>query len=80
MKGMGIIFSSKDEVEQHQLVQVKFRVFFCPFSKKLKAAIKKTLANLWQKTLWRQLWVLQKNSTNFDKDIQNLFKSSLDFQ
>ena len=55
---------------------------FLPVFKKLKAALKKTQANFWPKTqcYGGNFEYQEKNSKSFDKNIQNLFKSSWDFQ
>ena len=55
---------------------------FLPVFKKLKAAFKKTQANFWQKTqhYGGNFGYQEKNKKKFNKNIQNLFKSSLDFQ
>ena len=56
--------------------------FFLPVFKKLKAAFKKTQANFWQKTqgYGGNFGYQEKNSKIFDRYIQNIFKSSWDFQ
>ena len=55
---------------------------FLPVFKKLKAAFKKTQANFWPKTqrYGGNFEYQEKNSKSFDGNIQNLFKSSWDFQ
>ena len=55
---------------------------FLPVFKKLKASFKKTSSQFWPKTqsYGDNFEYHEKNSKCFDRNIQNLFKSSWDFQ
>jgi len=64
------------------LFSLYYRVFFCPFSKNSRPPSKKLKPIFGKKTqhYGGNFEYQDKNSNIFDKDIQNLFKSSLDFQ